>query len=905
MMKRLTYINPFSKAWRYMLALLLISSVSVFAQDDDDEALEEVEGFTVVGSNIQRLDVETVAPVINITREALDSTGFSTAADAIRALPIVSGSQYTSIDAGTSFSPGVSSVNLRGLGNNNTLSLLNGRRVAPFATPGFDGFQNVVDLSSIPASAIESIQILKDGASAIYGSDAVAGVIAINLTKEYDGLTTEASIGNTFEGDSLEWSMFAIGGATAGRASIVYTVDYKERNALYAREIDWMSQANPGSSANVSANVLDLDPTLYLIDPNGPSDDPANQKFPSGLAYLASIGDSFIYDSLPGPDFFPTVDDFAPGYKVYNWQEDAGTIPKSRQFGFYARMNYAVTDSLDAYIETSFRRVETIIDAAPTPAFTITENGNSVIGTINFPASNPYNPFGADILDLRWRMLDVGNRVNDVSANTPRIVAGLTGDLPLDTWTFDTAFLFTESEISNTNTATVFDSRLQEALDGITIDGELLYANPWGKNDPRVIDYMSGTNPVTDSFELWSWDAKANGDVVDLGDLGIVKAAAGVEYRYEELQSVRTLANVSGNIVGGGEGSSVFGDRNIKSLYAELSIPLTELAEIQVAGRYEDYSDFGDTTKPKIAAKLTPLDGLLVRASFGQSFRAPDLPYLYSSGSVSFTSTFIEDPLRPNDPEQQIKTLGGGNPDLQPEETDSYYLGMILDFGGLLPEVEALDGLVFEVDLWKFEQSDVISSLQATQIVANAGTPFWDQFITRNPPAAGESIGTIAFVSTQWQNLDKNETQGVDIALQYTMNTDNAGSFRFKLEATYVDSYEFTDSFGEVNEFAGTYLQPQWRGAATIAWNYGDWAAALFVDYTGEFDDFSGEEIKGYWRFNPQIAFSGWYDSTITVGVRNVFNEEPPLDPEDTSFRAVQIHNIEPAFGYVRWSKDW
>lgn len=940
MMKRLTYMNPFSKATRYLLALLLVTSVPAFAQDDDDD-LEEVEGFTVVGSNIERLDLETVSPVINITREALDATGFSTAGDAIRALPIVSGQSLTSVDAGTSFTPGVTSVNLRGLGNNNTLALLNGRRVAPYASPGFNGFQTVVDLNSIPSAAVESIQILKDGASAIYGSDAVAGVIAVNLTKEYDGLTTELSMGNTLDTDSFEWSMFAIGGASSGRLSIVYTVDYYERNPIYARDVDWTETADGSgvggfdqrSSANITSNVRGLpanggaDP-ITEEDPETGEDvivgyedilypqflrpgvttgeaanDPANQLFPSGRASLAGFPLANGFDSLPPASFIPTIGDFEDGNKFYNYQEAQMLFPKLRQYGFYTRMTYAITDTLDAYLETSFRRNEIYGEAAQTPAFFVNENGNSTFGTINFPASNPYNPFGIDLTDVRWRMAESGNRTNDLQVDTPRIVAGLTGDLPLESWSFDTGILLTESELTNLNGGAVFDSLLQEALDGVTLDGELLYANPFGLNDPRVIDYITGNNPTTDSYELWSIDFKANGDVIDLGDLGVVKAAFGGEYRFEELRSVKTVANETGNVVGGSESSSVFGNRDIYSFYAELSIPLTELAEVQLAGRYEDYSDFGDTTKPKIAAKFKPLPGLLIRGAFGQSFRAPDLPFLYSSGSVSFTSSFIPDPLRPNDSPQQIKNVGGGNPDLQPEETDSYYAGFVLDFGQFL---EPLDGLVFEVDFWKFEQTDVLSTLNPVDIVSGAGDPFWDQFITRFPPGPGETVGVIDFVSTQWQNLDAQETQGVDFAIQYTFTTENYGEFRAKVEATYVDSFEFTDSLGNTAEFAGAWNQPQWNGNGTLAWRYGDWAASLFIDYTGEYEErFFASDVKSYWRFNPQVAFSGMWDSTITFGIRNVFNEEPPVDTAETSTRNANVHNLEPRFLYLRLSKDW
>jgi iron complex outermembrane receptor protein len=915
MMKRLTNINPFSKAWRYLLALLLLAPVAVFAQDTDaDEDLEEVEGFTVVGSNIQRLDLETVNPVINITRESLDATGFSTAGDAIRALPIISGQSLISTDATTSFTPGVSSVNLRGLGNNNTLALLNGRRVAPFATPGFNGFQSVVDLNSIPSAAIESIQVLKDGASAIYGSDAVAGVIAVNLTKEYDGLTTQVSIGNTIDTDSLEWKIFAIGGATSGRASLVYSIDYSERNPIFARDLDFAKTADGSSkggfdqrsSANVSANIRGLDPTAYLIDPAGDPNDSANQLFPSGRASLRGLPLAEAFGSLPGPDFNPTLADFEDGNKFYNYNEAAGFFPKTQSYGFYTRLNYAISDTLDVYLETSYRRVESLIFAAATPAFF--QDGNvgplSTSGALELPATNPYNPFGVDLTDVRWRMQDVGQRQNDVIIDTPRIVAGLTGDLPLESWTFDSGLLYTDSGVTNLNGGTVFDTEVQKALNGVVIDGELLYANPFGLSDPRIIDFMSGNNPTSDSFELWSLDFKANGDVFDAGDLGIIRAAFGTEYRYEELQSIRTVANTTGNVVGGSESSSVFGDRNIKSLYAELSVPLTEMAEVQLAARYEDYSDFGDTTKPKIGIKVEPVEGLLLRGAFGQSFRAPDLPFLYSSGSVSFTAQFIPDPLRPDDEPQQIKNRGGGNPGLQPEETDSTYVGAVLDFGKF---VEPLEGLVFSIDLWRFEQTDVISRLGAATIVNGAGDPFFDQYIIRNPPGPGESVGTILEVSTQWENLDNQDTQGMDIALQYTMNTDDMGEFRFKAEATYVDEFVFTNSLGQTADFAGTWTQPQWRANGTIAWTYGDWAASLFIDWVGEHEELflAPQMIKSYWRFNPQVAFSGMYDTTITVGVRNFFDEEPPTDTASTTTISADVHNVEPRFWYIRIKKDW
>lgn len=896
MMKRLTYMNPFSKAWRYLLVLLLLAPVAIYAQDDtDDDDLEEVEGFTVVGSRISRADLETVSPVINLTRESLEQTGFTTAGDAIRALPIVSGQNLTSIDAGTSFTPGVSSVNLRGLGNNNTLALINGRRVAPFATPGFNGFQNVVDLSSIPSAALDSIQILKDGASALYGSDAVAGVINVSLAKEYDGLTTELSLGNTIDSDSFEWKVTAIGGAQSGKASLIYVVDFSERNPMFAREVDWMDESNSPSFANVTANATPDFVTFYT---------------------LSGMPDSYVQNAMPGIEESKnlTPDDFDEGITYYNYQEVTGFIPKVRSAGFYTRLSYQVNPNLEAYLETSFRRVETEINAAPTPLFSWNESVD-----LNLPPENPYNPFGEEMF-IGWRMIEYGSRFNIVQADTPRIVAGLTGDIGDSGWTFDSGLLFTESTVTNENAGTVFDRRLETALrEGVDFDGELVWANPFGKNDPRIIDYVVGNNPTKDSIQLWSFDASANGDLLDL-ETGVISAAVGVEYRYEELTSIRTNDNRTGNIVGGSETTSVFGDRDIKSLYAELSIPIYELAEFQVAGRYEDYSDFGDTSKPKIGVKVTPVDGLLLRASFGQSFRAPDLPYLYSSGSVSFTSNFYADPLRPNDPETQIKTVGGGNPTLQPEETDSYYLGAQLDVGQM---VESLDGLVIEIDYWEFEQTDVFGRFTGAQIIQNAGDPFFDQFIVRAERTQADIDaglpGRVLFVETDWQNLDEQSTSGIDLAALYTLRTEDMGEWRFKVEATYVDEFvystlDFDEDGNEITTtqfFEGTWSQPHWRANGTIAWNYGDWAASLFVDFVGEYEQLDGDDqdaygnVKAYWRFNPQVAFSGFWDTTITVGVRNVFDEAPPLDLGDVTNVNNSLHNAEPRFVYVRFAKDW
>jgi iron complex outermembrane recepter protein len=350
--------------------------------------------------------------------------------------------------------------------------------------------------------------------------------------------------------------------------------------------------------------------------------------------------------------------------------------------------------------------------------------------------------------------------------------------------------------------------------------------------------------------------------------------------------------------VGGSQGANTFGDRRVYSAYAEVGIPIHDLVEVQLAARYEDYSDFGTTTKPKVAVKFRPMEEVIFRASYGESFLAPNLPFLYTTQSVSFSPQFLQDPLRPNDSRQQIRQLGGGNPDLQPEETEVTYAGVVVSpfsrrRGALLQT------LTFNVDYFKFDQTNLIDSLSASQILANL--ELFGDLVLRNPPAPGESVGTIDSVITTFQNLATAEWEGWDFGVSWDHSFPSAGRIRGSLAATYVDNYIF-----EGFEYAGTYNYPKWRGTAALAWNRGDWASSLYVTYIGKYDQlFTEGDVNEQWLFNPQVAYSGFRDTTITVGVRNVFDKAPPLDQSDTTLTNPAINNIEPAFWYVRVSRDF
>ena len=862
-----------------LLAAALVNPAT--AQNDGARSGEDVvlEQFTVTGSRIKRIDTETPQPVVRITTADFEATGFTTLGDAIRAMPMISGQSLVSVDAGTSFTPGVSSFNLRGLGNNNTLVLVNGRRAAPFASAGFNGFQTVFDFNSIPTAAIESLEVLKDGASAIYGSDAVAGVINVTLKKNYEGLSTELSLGNTIDTDSFERGAFLIFGTSSGKMSNVTTFDWRQREAVYARDLDYADEADgrpyggfdQGSSRTPIARVYGLADRV---------------TFPGGRATFAT------------PTTTPTIATAVPHLpQGYNFQEEAQFLPAERMFGFYTRTTYDFTDALTGFAELSFRRSEVDIDSASTPLATTSEQGDAPGGGIVFPATNPFNPFGQDIVDLRWRMQEVGNRQQQSQSDTPRIVLGLEGDLPFGDWSWQGGMLYTKNSTVNQQGNYVADRLVQDAFNGVVIEGQTLYANPFGPNDPRIIDYMRVSNPTKDDFEVRTFDVSSSGSLFDLPG-GAVSLAVGAESRREEMSNVRTGLNKTGGLVGGGEGSGSSGNRRVFAGFMELSLPVHDKVEVQLAGRFEDYSDFGNTTKPKAAVVFRPIPEVLVRGSYGQSFLAPNLAFLYTAQSTSFTANTLADPLRPNDPRQQIKQLSGGNPDLQPEDTDVTYAGIVLQ-----PFVSQRDSLFREfsigVDYIKFDQENLLGRLAAEDILGDLD--LYGHLVIRNAPAPGETVGTINAVSTTWQNLNNAEYEAYDFNLRWVLPENGLGQFRFETSWTHLVNFDFNGTDQD-----GTYSFPLNRGNFTAAWNKGDWAASIYVNYIGSYEDnFAIGEIKEQFVVNPQVAYSGFKDTKITLGVRNALNDAPPLDISDSKLINENTNYVEPLFWYVRVSKDW
>lgn len=917
----------FSKTWAVggMIGGMLLpraaaeETVPVSATGQAEHRPTVMENYEVTGSRIKRLDFETPSPVIVLTRETLAVTGFSEMDEVMRSLSIGNGPALSLEGSGNALATGTTSVNLRGLGNNQTLVLIDGRRASPAGVGGFNGFQSVIDLRQVPLAWVESIEILKDGASAIYGSDAVSGVVNIKLRKNYSGVNVSLQIGNTLGTDSFQRSGSFVTGVERGKTQVVVMGAAAHRNAI--KDIDYAFSATADLRANRSGSAqVETDPTgMYTTG----YDQRSATTFPARFLPPGASSSSFSSFLVPTTD--PSLSKATPGFSyatgagLYDFQKETYLRPETDSRSVRLLLRHEFNEQLHGRVDFSFQRGK-ILNAAASSPFSTTDKGDGAAGRLVVPADSPFNPYGTRYFPnggqaielIGFRLVNAGPRFHDVVSNYPRLLGVLGGRLPAG-WEWESAYLFSKGTYRDKAPGASFDSKVQAALKGVVIDGEKLYANPFGPEDPRITRSYSGENPTRNSFTSHLADFSVRGDLFNL-PTGTIGFAGGGELRHERLRDIRTQANETGDIVGGSEGFGFSGSRRVMSVYAELKVPVLKSLEFQLAGRFENYSDFGTTTKPKIAFGYRPASWLMVRGSFSQSFKAPDLAYLYGKGNVSFTASSLSDPRRPTTPisRTQIRTLGRGNQALKPEETDTYY-------GGVAIEVPRgpLRGFTVDFGYFKFDQTNAIARDDAPFTLNNelrlpAGR------VVRKPltdadAAAGYTVGTIDFLANDWYNADRYLRDGYDLSLSYPLKTKALGQFNFSVDTNYLANAErtTTNSLGVRSTIDEDGKDPLglWRGTGSIAWRKGVWSSAIYVVGLGGFNVSAlGKPqfpMKDQYTVNPQLGYRGWRGTQITVGVRNALNEDPPRYLDNQTGYFPQVSRAEKAFWYLRLARDF
>jgi iron complex outermembrane receptor protein len=765
----------------------------------------------VTGTHIKRTDIEGPSSVLIFDREKIDQTGSTSVSELLRKLPMNYGESFDE-KYGYGFSPGSSGMSIRGLGQENTLVLLNGQRLANY---GFA--QNIsntfVNLNSIPISAVERVEILKDGASAIYGSDAIAGVINIILRKDFEGTEIAATYGETSYGDGNEAILSLVSGWNTAKSNLTVVIDYFNRSAISRADRDFSKNADHTSQggidftspANYPSNVFDL------VDPN-----------------------NVIFTGF------------------YNYNEVMTLIPATERLGAIANYTLELTPELTLFSELGYNQSTTDFVNAPTAVFP--EDFQQPI-----PGTHPDNPFPPNPTIAYWRMTEWGNRETETTTDNGRIVVGLKGIMA--EWDWEAAANYNRSK-------TVMDGRNYvqlSALETGVFNGTI---NPFGTtpNSQAAIDSTRVSIQRTGISELYGIDAKTTGEVAQL-NAGPVYLALGAGWRNESLEDTPDSLSEQGDIVGSA-GTSTKGDRDVGSAFAEFNVPVIDQIEMQLAIRYENYSDFGDATSPKVGLSYKPTNGWLLRGSWGQGFRAPSLPEL----NLGLTTAFdvVIDPVTGN-PAFTAVTLQG-NPDLDATDSESWNLGALW---------EPVNDFTIEVNYWNYDIENNIEAVEPQYLVDNeASLP--PGVIVRDPVT-----NEIVQVNTTFQNISSTQTDGLDIDVRYRWNTAAAGTFTIGVLANYLLSYDQQPFSGAPSEdLVSTYRYPKWRAVLPVGWYRGDYGASIAANYIDSYDDILDPTltVDSLLTWDIQFVYLGIRNSTVTLGVKNLTNEDPPYANEPEGY---------------------
>ncbi|MBK8324939.1 MAG: TonB-dependent receptor [Betaproteobacteria bacterium] len=789
-------------------------ALSIVATGASAQQTQKIDKIEVTGSNIKRVDTETVAPVEVITREQIERSGQPTIADALRNLPANSGSFGESFT--NSFAPGASGISLRGLGQKSTLVLINGRRVA-----GYGFAQNLqdtfVDLNSIPSSAVERVEILKDGASAVYGSDAIAGVVNVIMRKDYKGIELGARYGE-FEGkNDVRFNITGgMGDLAKDRWNVMGTLDYFKRDLLLFSETDFGHSRDmrgyPGGRNNESltgagtwrqlsaTNALTANFRAISECPGTVLTGP--QAVARGLI-AAPLGNTAF--NIPGNTFCSK--DFADQFTA---------LPETERIGFLGRATFDISDKMRAYAEVGLSTVDTFQTFqapffAGTTGLTQTSAGlRPFTYNINFAPGVSGNPFTSN---ARYTgvQADLGTRNNDISSDSTRFLAGLN-------WTafsmdFDSAVGYSKNEVESQNQNRMTLSGTSAAF-GVpstpqppipTSTSATYNLDRPSTNTQAVRDSVSITFPRKSESELKFIDTRGSTEFGKLpgGPIGI---AVGAEWREEKLSDRPDATATSGNILGQGI-TATDGSRRNYAVFTEISLPFTQMIEANLAFRHDNYSDYGSSTVPKAGIKIRPTSNLLLRANWGEGFRAPTLPEISPSVATFFTS--VTDPL--NNQITQISGVFAGNPNLEAEKSKSWTAGFVW---------EPLRDTSVGVSYYNIEWKNIVAA-PSFQSIVNAGGPN----VIRDP----NNNNAIVTVLSGYTNANSHKTSGIDLDARAAMST-GVGKFTSRLSLAYMDSYkEDGVECAGTNGCTNTYPRTKYTFAQD--WDTGPWSFTAQMNY--------------------------------------------------------------------------
>ncbi len=875
----------------------------VMAQEAAAPAMQRVE---VTGSSIKRVAKEGALPVQVITFDQIEKQGITTTEQLVRTLSangtgadnMTSGNNVFGADADR-VSGGASFASLRGLGPSSTLVLLNGRRIATHGASG-----KSVDLNSIPLGAIARVEILKDGASAIYGTDAIGGVINFILKTNYSGVEASVSTNDTQAG----------GGATR-RASLLAgtgSLDTDRYNIMASLTVDKAQRLNGSDRSFVNG----FQPERGL-SPDTTGTPFANQLSGAGTALGTSFqlpGDPNKYlqanplsfqgkcDTIPGMSQYQTElwkDVTSPLRTKYSCAYDYGAdyvlqFPVERA-NFLSRGTVQLAPAHRMFVEVLGSRTKATAILTPMQVqATIANKAVYPVGGAYYQDLSAYIPTfdNTKPISYKWRANDVGNRTQENTTDNARVLIGFEGNF--GKWDYKAGISRAES------------STKTKLTDGYSYTDKLYAAlatgiiNPWvgaGQSQTEAAKQLIESTKFRGAFQhgkttLTQIDGSVSGELFQL-PAGALAVAAGFDFRREGYNFAQDV-DATQILLAPGNAALNDASRTVKAVYAELLVPVMKDLEMQLAIRRDDYSLVGATTNPKVAFRYQPADFLLFRGSASKGFLAPSFQQLYS-GSLSqeLPNGVIDQEgcaQHPGVPEycaiDRLDYKTGGNKNLKPETSKQGSVGIV---------IEPFKGYSASFDYWAINTKDRI--LNRTPQIVLANYQALNQYIIRKPD------GTIDYVQAGWINAAGSRVRGLDVGLRGEGKVRDV-KWTATLDGTYMDSFKFAEYQGqEYQELVGKFytrdLYLRWKHNASFGVSRGDWSGLLIQSFSSGYKDQVpnggkgtpppgfNPDVSSYTTYNLSGTYTGFKNTTITVGIQNLFDRDPPFT----------AHNVDEVVG--------
>ena len=828
----------------------------------------------ITGSSIKRIQGEGPLPVEIITRADIERKGVATTNDLLRSLTYMS-SFNDELQSNSPNATGTAAAGFRGLSGDQTVVLLNGRRLANY---GFDGA--FVNLNTIPLGAIQRVEILKDGATAIYGADAIGGVINFITRKDYRGVELSASYGASSKGDADEASTSVtagFGNLEADRFNILANFNYFKREPLTnldrerTRTADYRRFGGGNQLSTFAPSGNFVNPTTGLQSPLTPCASPTLVVSPSPLSPGAAGSASCLFD-------------FAP-YRT--------TLFSSERLGGLISGRVKVTNSAEAFAEVMFANSESFASAAPAP------------GNFTLPVGHPGNPF-AEAISVRGRPLQAGPRTTNNTSDASRFLFGVEGSIAsID---YNVAAGEARNKAVNADGGYFLVDKLFPAIAARQFD-------PFSLTNPAsVIDPLKSSDSRAGETKNTFLDAKGSTEVGQLAG-GPVAIAAGFTLGKEEISDVPGVNSQAGNVFGSIRQSVVKASRNLTALYAEASVPFTKQIEAQFAVRHDSYQGGTKSTTPKVAVLFKPNSQLLLRASYAEGFKMPSLRDLFGGANQSadsvqdFPGCMARNVSAATCPRLQYDRFSGGNTELTPEKAKSMNFGL---------QFEPTKDTNLGFDYFIINKTDEIGLVEAQFVINNvAYTPNATATLGGNPAFAitRNAGGTITAINTSLGNLGERSIQGVDLSATQRFATP-LGKFTVEGNATYYGKYMVADLPGAPSYNRNDLLnQPRWRSQIRFALQNGPWDGNLTVNSRASMYDKTQSTasipvtpttpiVGNFDTMDFSLAYTGIKGLRLVGSVANLTNKEPPFSNNDT--RTLGFSQMDDIRGrYYRFSANY